>query len=240
MALAKSLAFYMNGVSLGCALQSFDATAETEALDATTLCQSARTYQQGLKTGSVSASGIWDADTANADEIHDVFQLAYTNGTDNVVTATLASLAVGADTVMFNATQTSYNVEVVNGQLIIASADFQTQSGVNFGKVIFSAAVNNTTTNGTSLDGGAASTGGALFQAQVSNPSELAGSVKLQQSSNNSTWTDVATLNLTGTGKKLEALSYEVSRGTSLARYTRAVCTATGGEITFVAAIARR
>jgi hypothetical protein len=37
MALAKGLAFYMNGVSLGCALQSVDATAETEALDATTL-----------------------------------------------------------------------------------------------------------------------------------------------------------------------------------------------------------
>lgn len=239
MALAKSLAFYMNGVSLGCALQSFDATAETEALDATTLCQSARTYAQGLKTGSVSASGIWDADATNADEIHDVFQLAYTNGTNNVVTATLASLAVGADAVLFNATQTSYNVEVANGQLIIASADFQTQSGINFGKIIFSAAVDNTTTNGASLDGGASSTGGALFQVQVNNPDLDGGNVKLQHSTNNSTWTDVQTLNLVGSSV-FEALSYEVPRGTTLNRYVRAVCTADDEEITFVAAIARR
>lgn len=238
MALAKGLAFYMNGVPLSCALQSFDATAETEALDATTLCDTARKYTMGLKTGTVSASGIWDADTVNANKIHDAFQLAYSNGTNNVVTATLASLAVGVDAVMFNATQTSYNVETSTGQLIIASADFQTQSGVNFGKVIFSGAVDNTTTNGASLDGGAASTGGALFQIQVLNPSEYAGSVKLQQSTNNSTWTDVATLTLAGT--KNEAKSYEVPAGTSLARYTRAVCTASTGEITFVAAIARR
>jgi len=109
MALAKGLAFYMNGVPLSCALQSFDATAETEALDATTLCNTARTYALGLKTGTVSASGIWDADTANEDKIHDVFQLAYTDATDNVVTATLQSLAFDADAVMFNATQTSYS-----------------------------------------------------------------------------------------------------------------------------------
>jgi hypothetical protein len=238
MALAKSLAFYMNGVHLGCALQSFDATAETEALDATTLCQSARTYATGLKTGSVSASGLWDADTVNEDKIHDVFQLAYTNATDNVVTATLSSLAFNADAVMFNATQTSYNVEVANGQLIIASADFQTKSGVNFGKVIFSADVDDDTVNGTSLDGGASSTNGALFQVHVSNPEEETGEVKLQHSTDDSTWVDVATLTLAG--DKYEALSYEVPKGTTLNRYVRAVCKADNEEMNFVAAIARR
>lgn len=228
----------MNGVSLGCALQSVDATAETEALDATTLCQTARSYATGLKTGSVSASGLWDFDSTNVNKIHNVFEQAYTNGSNNIVTATLASLAFDADTVMFNATQTTYNVEVATGQLVIVSADFQTQSGVNFGKIIFSANVDDATTNGTSKDFGASSTSGALFQVHISNATQDTGNVKLQHSTNNSVWTDVTTLNLTGA--KFEALSYEVPTGTTLNRYVRAVCTADNEEINFVAAVARR
>lgn len=228
----------MNGVSLGCALQSVDATAETEALDATTLCQTARSYATGLKTGSVSASGLWDYDSTDVNKIHNVFEQAYTNGSNNIVTATLASLAFDADTVMFNATQTTYNVEVATGQLVIVSADFQTQSGVNFGKIIFSANVDDATTNGTSKDFGASSTSGALFQVHISNATQDTGNVKLQHSTNNSVWTDVTTLNLTGA--KFEALSYEVPTGTTLNRYVRAVCTADNEEINFVAAVARR
>lgn len=238
MALAKGLAFYMNGVALSCALQSVDATAETEALDSTTLCQTARTYATGLKTGSVSASGLWDYDSTDVNKIHNVFEQAYTNASNNIVTATLASLAFDADALLFNATQTSYNVEVATGQLVIVSADFQTQSGVNFGKIIFSADVDDTTTNGTSKDFGASSTGGALFQVHIDNPTQDTGNVKLQHSTNNSTWTDVATLNLTGA--KFEALSYEVPKGTTLNRYVRASCTADNEEINFVAAVARR
>ena len=238
MALAKGLAFYMNGVPLSCALQSFDATAETEALDATTLCNTARTYALGLKTGTVSASGIWDADTASEDKIHDVFQLAYTDATDNIVTATLQSLVFDADAVMFNATQTSFGVEASTGQLIIASADFQTQSGVNFGKVIFSADVDDATVDGTTKDFGASSANGALFQVHISNPDGDTGTVKLQHSTDDSTFTDVATL--TVTTDIYQALSYEVPKGTTLNRYVRAQCTADDDEINFVAAVARR
>ncbi|MFZ9272079.1 MAG: hypothetical protein ACO24B_01545 [Ilumatobacteraceae bacterium] len=238
MAIAKGLAFYMNGVPLSCALQSFDATAETEALDATTLCNTARTYATGLKTGSVSASGIWDADTANENKIHDVFEKAYTDGTNNVVTATLESLAYDADAVMFNATQTTFGIEASTGQLIIASADFQTQSGINFGKVLFSANVDNTTTDGTSKDFGASSTGGALFQVQISNPDADTGSVKLQHSTDDAVWTDVTTI--TVTTDVYQAHSYEVPRGTTLNRYVRVQCTADNEEINFVAAVARR
>lgn len=238
MAIAKGLSIYMNGVSLGCALQSLDATATTEALDSTTLCQNARSYAKGMKNGTVSSSGIWDYDQSTLNKIHNVFSTAYNAGTENVVTATLAAIAVGADSLLFNATQSSYNVEVPNGQLIMCSADFQATSGINYGKIIFNAAVNNTTTNGTSLDNGASSANGGLFQAQVQNPSELAGSIKLQHSTNNSVWVDLTTLTLTGAGKKYEGLSAELT-GT-VNQYVRAVATATGGSITFVAAFARR
>lgn len=240
MALAKGLSVYMNGVSLGCALQSIDATAETEALDSTTLCANDRTYALGLKNGTVSASGIWDADTTNADELHDVFSAAYDSGGENEVMATLEAIAVDAPCILFNARQTSYSIEIANGQLIIASAEFQPFSGINYGRVLFNAAVSSTTTNGTSVDNTASTTNGGLFQFHIQNPSQLAGSIKLQHSTNNSTWVDVSGTETTwlASGPKFNA-GYSEITGT-INRYVRAVATATGGSITFQAALARR
>lgn len=240
MSLAKGLSVYMNGVSLGCALQSIDATGTVDALDSTTLCQNAKTYAIGIKNGTASASGIWDYDSTNLNKIHETFKAAYANGTNNVITASLASLAVGVDAIMFNSVQSSYNVEVQNNQLIMCSADFQATTGINYGKILFSAAVNNTTTDGTSVDGGASSANGGLLQYHIQNSSQLAGGVKLQHSTNNSTWVDVTNGNLTfsASGSKYAAGSAEIT-GT-INRYIRVQCTATGGSITFQAAFARR
>lgn len=240
MALAKGLSVYMNGVSLGCALQSVDATAETEALDSTTLCQNARTYAQGLKNGTVSASGIWDADITNSDELHDVFKTAFDGGGENEVMATLETIAVDAACILFNARQTSYGIEIANGQLIIATAEFQATSGINYGRVLFNAAVNNTTTNGTSVDRGASTSNGGLFQFHIQNPTQYAGSIKLQHSFNNSTWADVtgSSTSWSASGPKFDS-GYKEVTGT-INRYVRAVAEATGGSITFQAAFARR
>lgn len=238
MAIAKSLNAYFNGVPLACALTSIDGTAETEALDATTLCQSSRKYVQGLRNGTVSMSGLWDYDSTNLDEIHNVFSAAYDNGSTGHVIATLTAIAHGVDAMLFSAKESSYSVDVQNGQLITCTADFQTVDGLNFGKVIFSAAVNATSTNGTVVDNGASSSNGGYFVISAQNPNEYAGNVKLQQSTDNNTWTDLATLTLTGTGVKFEGLATEISG--SVARYIRARATASTGEITFQAAFARR
>lgn len=240
MALAKGLSIYMNGVSLGCALTSLDATGTTEALDSTTLCQTSRTYATGLKNGTASASGIWNYDQTNLDKIHNVFSTAYDSGSENIVTATLesiASSAVNKDAILFNATQSSYNVEVQNGQLIMCTAEFQATSGINYGKVIYNATVA-TATAGTSINHGADTLNGGLFQVQVQNPTEYAWTIKLQHSDNNSTWVDLATLTSTGTGKKFEAQSSQIT-GT-VEQYVRANVTSVAGSVTFVAAFARR
>lgn len=239
MAIAKGLSVFMNGVPLGCALQSLEATANTEALDATTLCNTARKYQPGTKDGTASASGIWDYDSTDLNEIHDVFSAAYDGGGENVITATLAAIGVNVDAIMFNSVQTSYNIEVQNNALIMCNADFQAVNGINYGKILFNAAVNNTTTNGTTVDGAASSANGGLFQVQVQNPSQLAGSIKLQHSTDGSTWVDVSGGSITLTSANKYDGKYVEVTGT-IQRYVRAVAAATSGEITFVAAFARR
>lgn len=242
MSLAKNLKFYFNGVSLGCALQSFDAQSEVETLDATTLCKSAKVYATGLKTGTVSASGIWDYDQTAANKIHNVFSLAYANGTTGVGLGSLATIATDADCVVFDAAQTSYNVEIENGALIMCSADFQTTTGIGYGKILLAeTVVNNTTTNGTQVDKGSSTSNGGIFQIQVQNPSQIAGSCKLQHSSDpvGVGWADVTGGSITLSGDKYEGTSVAVT-GT-IQRYVRAVATASAvGNITFTAAFARR
>lgn len=229
----------MNGVSLGCALQSIDATGTTDALDSTTLCRTAKTYAVGLKNGTASASGIWDYDSTNLDEIHEVFKAAYANGTTNVVTASLAAIAVGVDAIMFNSVQSSYNIDVQNAALIMCTADFQATTGINYGNILFSGSVDSTSTTGSAVTVGAATTNGGLLQYHIQNPSQLAGSVKLQHSSNSgSTWADLTTLSFSASGDKFAAGSAELT-GT-IEKDIRVICTATGGAITFQAAFARR
>lgn len=239
MAIAKGLSVFMNGVSLGCALQSIEATSSTEALDATTLCSTARRYSKGIKDGTASASGIWDYDSTNLDEIHNAFSQAYDSSSENVITATLATIGVGVNAIMFNSVQTSYNIEVENNALIMCDAEFQASSGINYGQILFNAAVNNTTTNGTTYDGGASSSNGGLFQAHIQNPSQLAGSIKLQHSTDGSNWADVTGGSITLTATNKFDGKYAEVTGT-INRYVRAVAAATSGSITFVAAFARR
>lgn len=236
MAIAKGLNFYVNGVSLACALQSFEATSEAEALDATTLCNTARKYVQGLKNATVSTSGIWDADSTNLDEIHNVYSSAFETGNQADVLATLATASVGTDAILFKAASTSYNIEIENGALVICSTDFQTNEGVGYGKVLFTQSVNGTTVTGSSVDNGAATSNGGLFVIQIQNPNQYAGTVKLEQSSNNSTWAEIASFTLAGT--KFDSETIELSG--SIAQYLRVKCTASTGAITFTAGVARR
>jgi len=240
MSLAKGLSIYMNGVSLGCALQTIDATAETEALDSTTLCQSSKTYQKGLKNGTISASGIWNYDSTDLDEIHNVFSTAYSGGGTSYVLATLEALAGGTTCFAFDAVQSSYGVEIPNGQLIMANADFQAIAGINYGKVVFTASVASTTTSSTGVDFGTGSTSnGGYLQYQLQNPSQIAGSITFEHSTDNSTWVTLGSaVTINAGGSKLTAGSQEIT-GT-VYRYIRATVVATGGTLTVQAAVSRR
>ena len=235
MAIAQGLSIYVNGFNLGCAFKEFSPTAEVEVLDSTTLCRTSRTYAQGFKMGNATASGIWDYDQTNADEIHNILTSAFENGTENIITSSLATLAVGGDAIMMNAIETSWAINPELGQLIMCNADFQANNGVYFGKWIFSNSVASTTTNGAGQDNAASSANGGFVQVHYQASTASAGTMILQHSTDNSSWADLATISLSGTTDSDSAF---VS-GT-VNRYVRARCTATGGTATFQVAFVRR
>ena len=247
MALAKNLSVYINGYDLSDAVQSVDATGEMEALDKTALGNNARRYENGLKQGSASFSGVWNYDAATYDKIHDVLQSAITNGSMNYCIATLESIAgnaVNKSAVMFQGVQTSYSVEVANAQLIMCNADIQVSDGVQYGAVVFNQSVTNTTVNGTPNVATTATTNGGYFIIAAQNPSEVVGAtIKLQQSTNGgSTWADFSpSCSITLTNAKFQGASIEIARGVSIPTHIRAVATVgSGGTISLVAAFARQ
>lgn len=239
MAIGKSITFLANGYNLASALKSFNPEATVEELDASVLGNNFKSWVPGFKNGSLSAEGIWNADTTDDDEIHDVLSAAFAAGSENIITASVGLLAIGDPAIMMNGPEVKYGVSIPLGELIMASAEFRATNGINFGRWLMSALIAVGTTNGTAVDHGAATTNGGLFHVHLHNGTASDVDVKVQHSTDASSWFDLAAVN------NLSAIhtagSAEVAAGTTVNRHLRAVATVTGGNTVLVsAAFARR
>ena len=239
MAVARSITFLCNGVSLADALQSIGVQADQEEIDATVLANTYRSFEGGFKNGQIDAQGIFDHDGTDADEIHNVLSTAYNDGSTNNVTYSLGTVAVGDDAIMLNGCTMVYDIGMPLGQLITVNAQFKAINGVGFGKWLMHSQLNAGTNNGTSVDNAASSANGGIFQVHLHNDDASDVDVKLQHSTDNSVWADVsggAVNNLSATHA-----SGSVTVSGTINRYTRAVATITGGNTILVsAAFARR
>lgn len=240
--IGKNLSIYIDGINLACAFKNFDDARETEMLDTTALCVSdGRTFKPGLSTGTLEGSGIWDADTTNQDQIDDVMKAAFANKTVQVVTSSKETLAVGGVAVMAQSAKVqNYSIENQLGQLIMCSVSLQADNGIEYGKWLFSDTDSGSGTNGSSVDNGAASTNGGLFQGHLYLASDSAATnanFKLQGSALGSVWTDIDDESV---GANKGAVTFTIAAGTTVPRYLRVVFTATGGKAYGVAAFIRR
>jgi hypothetical protein len=239
MAVAKSITFLVNGYSLADALNSISVQANQEELDASVLANTYRSYEAGFKTGEINASGFFDSDGTNADEVHDVFSSIYNSGATNNITYSFGTVAVNGDALLMNGCEMQYDVGIPVGGLISVVSRFKATNGVGFGKWLMHDQLNAGTTNGTSVDNGAASTNGGIFQVHLQNDTATDVDTKLQHSTDNSTWGDVtdgAVNNLVSAHT-----SGAVTVSGTINRYTRAVSVVTGGNTLVVsAAFARR
>lgn len=241
MAVAKQASFLCNGYELACFLKSFKPEAESEALDATVLCNNYRSYQQGFKGGMLSAEGLFSADSVNTDDIHDVFSAAYVAGSNNVITASFGAITVGDPAVMLNGPQLKYSIDDVVGQLIMVAAEFQASDGMNFGAWLMNAQLNAGTNNGTAVDNAVLTSNGGVLQVHLQNTSASDVDVKVQHSSNGSSWSDLAGAAVNNLSAAHAAGTAMVAPGTTVNRYLRAVATITGGNTLLLsAAFARR
>lgn len=241
MSIAKQTSFLANGYELACWLKTITPDAEAESLDATVLCNNYKSFEPGFKSGTLQADGLFSSDSVNSDDIHDVLKTAFVDGTDNVITASFGPISIGDPAIMLTGPQVKYEIKIPLGQLIMVVADFAAQGGLNFGNWLFNTQLNSGATNGTTVDNAVATSNGGILHVHLINDDASDVDVKVQHSSNGSSWSDLTGAAVNNLSAAHAAGSAVVAPGTAVSRYVRAVATITGGDTTLLsAAFARR
>lgn len=242
MAVGKNIFFIVDGIPLHNALKSFSSEMTTDELDATVLGSNGafRQYVGGFKAGMISLEGIWNSDTTNDDEIHDVMSAAFDGQTTKQLLASFGTIVVGSPALIAqDAKVISYSVTPNVGELIMANAELRADNAVEPGVWMFNGSATSTSVNGTTVDNAAPSANGGHYQGHTylaSDSTATNSSYKLQHSPDGSTWADKEVAQAVGATKG--SISREVA-GT-IDRYTRIVFTATGGKAYGAAALVRR
>ena len=219
-------------------MREASASIQNENADTSHFGHDAKTYIVGQNDAQFTGSGLYDG-TIDGVEQHMEAILEDELANENPLPITFApeGLVFGGAALMANAKHTTYEVNQVISDVVSWSFEMQADGGMHGGSILFPPTPINTATtvNGASEDGLASSAHGAVLNAHVlANTTGNNVVVKLQHSTNDSTWVDLATATLE------EGAEVVVATGT-VNRYLRIIVTTTGsGSVTVVGAAARK
>lgn len=196
-------------------------------------------FVPGLMSGTMTLRGPYDSD-ANLQ-----VAIRAAMGVDNsmLITACPDGLAIGKPALFILGDPTDYATDAAVADALGFTVGAQADESADMGYIVHAWAAETASANGTSVDRGAApatpTTGGlaaALHCTVYSGFTNV--SVKVQHSTDNSTWADLVTFTtFTNTASERKTLA----KGTTVNRYLRTVTTVTGtGSATFLVAVAPR
>lgn len=222
-------------------LNEASASASVETAETTTfgVAGGAKTYIVGLEDGTVSASGLFDGAADAIDEV-----LTTSIGSDTLAPVTIApnGTTLGERVKTLQAKTTSYEVSSPVGDVVSVSYQAQADGGVDHGVSLATLASISSSTNHTSVDNGASSADGGVGQVHVTvNTRDSATTLKVQHSTDNSTWVDLVTFSsVSATTTASERVV--VANGTTVNRYLRAISTLSAGTgaLTYHVSFSRR
>ena len=233
----KNVNVFVNEYDFSTYFNDVSASSMVETAEVSAFGSSAKEYIVGLTDGTVSLSGMFDG-TATGTDV--VFSAVLGSTTKQNVIVAPSGHSNGASAIMLEADDTSYEVSGAVADVVQTSAEFQSSDGVEHGKILSSGSAISATGSGTSVDNAASSAnGGVGFVSVPTNTRNGNITVKVQQSADNSTFTDLITFTVvSSTAKTFQRV--EVT-GT-VARYLRVNYTVAGstGTATPVVAFARR
>lgn len=232
----KNTAVWWNSADVSGYLDNAGMSIGVDTSDTTTFQRNWKTFLAGLVDASLPFTGKYDATAGAAIE----GQL----GTDSGVLTYCpgGASAIGDRARLASVTGANYAESSPVGDIVTFAWDAKSQTIVGLGWVQHTFTEDTNTTVGTSYDGGAATTNGWTAHLHVSLVDGGSWVVKLEDSADNSNWTDVSGGAFTAaTGVTQQRLTS--ASGATLRRYTRYTATRTGGSagqgITFGLAIAR-
>lgn len=238
----KNVAVLVGVYDLSTMLTSANYSAELSAEETTTFgTGGAKTYIPGLGDAKISAEGLFDTTALSGSDA--VLTAALASGADTNICIAMSGLVLGGRVKIGAGLETSYEVTPKVSDVVSLKAEFQGDGGIEGGIILAAAksVATATTTNETGQDNSAASTNGGVGQIHItSNAQSSTTAVKVQHSTDNSTWADLATFATVAAGTKATE-RVAVAAGTTVNRYLRATSTTAGtGAVVYTVAFARR
>lgn len=219
---------FLNGRDASPFLNSAEVSLSIDTKESSSFGTVSKTYIPGIKESTISIGGMFDGTVGQLDEF-----MSTLHGQDPTYPCTLfydAGIAVGRVCRLADVRQTSYDRSSPVDDIVTVSGELQVDGNVTMGYVLNNEqAVNSAVITGAGVDTGAgmASTRGGVMHLHIPvNTRSTAVSVKVQTSTDNSTWVDFLTQSVTAGqtgGICLPQLTGNVSR------YIRALITPTAG-----------
>jgi hypothetical protein len=235
----KSAVVLHGAYDLSSYLNNGSANSSVDTNEVTAFGSTSKSYVTGLKDSTLSASGMFDGSASAVDEV-----LAASIGSDTLSPITFASggTTIGNRVVLLKGKTKSYSVTAPVGDVVSVSYEAQSDGGNDYGVSLHALSADTNNATNTAVDNGASTTNGGVAQIHVTaNSRSTSSTFKVQHSSDNSTWADLATFTVvTTTATTSERIA--VAAGTTVNRYLRSTLTAaTGtGSITYNISFARR
>lgn len=238
MAIAKAQKIFAGEFDLARALKTFEIAQDTELLDATVLAvtDGIKIMETGLSEANLNLEGLWRYDPISENEIGNFLLAVRQSPTATVITVGVENV-LGAAAFLMKAKEASYSLPVKVGELMMTSAEF---AGENLfaGNVVFSdtgvVALNSSVSRG-SLDNGAASSTGLVWNVHVYDAPGAETLVRLQHSTDGTVFVDLDTASISENGSEQRV----IAAGVNINRYLRIQVSPTDETVKTFAAVAR-
>lgn len=234
----KKTVVWYGGYDLSAFFNEASASYSVETAETTTFGGNAKTYITGLRDGTLSFNGLFDAATTTA--VDSVLSTTLGADASDVVTFAPNGATVGQASISAQVKETSYEVSSPVGDVVSANLETQSDGGIDRGLLLAANTAVTTTGTGTAQDNAASTTNGGVGYLHVGpNTRNASGTFKVQHSSDNVTYADLITF--TAVGATTVSAERIAVTGT-INRYVRASHTIAGstGSTTYTMAFARK
>jgi|TARA_Y100000034_G_scaffold116007_1_gene153780 hypothetical protein len=197
-----------------------------------------QTFIAGLRTHTISLSGFFDSASDGSDE-----ELQALVGVANVVTlCPEGHQTIGNPAFLGEQLETSYQASAPVGDVVSISAEMQgTGDTGNWGKVLHILTAEGSSTDNTTVDDGSPTTNGAVaILHMTANAHDNTTDIEVQHSTNDSTWTTLASFTQIAATTKTSEVQ-RTADGGNVYRYVRTSSTLAGsGNVTYEVSLARK
>lgn len=226
-----------NGYDLSRYFKNAAPGTDIELLDATTFQPTSgdKEYLVGFEDGKLSLEGFFQSDSVNAAAVDDVINSVIGSTTRQVITVSPENAdTLGNRCFVIDADTVAYKVSSPVSGLVMCSSEIQSSSGLGYGFILQVLTALTATGNGTSIDNSASSANGGAGHLHVTAKSGTSPTldVKIQHSTNNSTWVDLITFT-----QKTAIGAERIEVTGTINRYARAIRTIGGTSPSFTAAV---